>query len=340
MITFDELRQIHAVAPWFFPAAAFVFGACIGSFLNVCIYRIPAGKSVVRPGSHCACGQPIRWHDNIPILSWLLLRGRARCCGRPFSVRYPAIELLTALLFLVCALEFGPAKAFCAMLFTAMLVTASFIDIDHMIIPDRFSIGGAVIGVLLALVVPSLHGHAIPAHLDPVLGHMVASIQSGTDAILGCFVGSALVLWIGLLAEKVLRKEAMGFGDVKLLGCIGAFVGWQGAVFSVFGGAILGVFATLLWVLFRRRTPETEAAGTKSGTGASAPTPPAATAGTAKEAIAGEEPSGEESPGLMGMPVPFGPMLSAAGLLYLLWLHPYVNRYFAEIAEGLRQFGG
>jgi leader peptidase (prepilin peptidase)/N-methyltransferase len=329
MITLEELRLIHASFPWFFPAAAFVFGACIGSFLNVCIYRIPAGKSVVTPGSHCACGKPIRWFDNIPVLSWLLLRGRARCCGRPFSVRYPAIELLTALLFLVCALEFGPAKAFCAMLFAALLVTASFIDIDHMIIPDRFSIGGAVIGVLLALVFPSLHGYAIPAHLDPVLGHMIASIQSGTDAILGCFVGSALVLWIGLLAEKILRKEAMGFGDVKLLGCIGAFLGWKGAVFAVFGGAILGVIATLLWLPFRNRTPEPEAA---------TPTPPAAEPAKAA-AVEGEEPSGEESPGLMGMPVPFGPMLSAAGLIYLLWLHPLVDSYFGEIAAVLKEFG-
>lgn len=334
MITFEELRLIHASFPWFFPAAAFVFGACIGSFLNVCIYRIPAGKSVVRPGSHCACGQPIRWHDNIPVLSWLLLRGRARCCGRPFSVRYPSIELLTALLFLVCALEFGPAKAFCAMLFVAMLVTASFIDIDHMIIPDRFSIGGTVIGVVLALAFPALHGHAIPAHLDPTLGRMIAGIQSGTDAILGCFVGSALVLWIGLLAEKILRKEAMGFGDVKLLGCIGAFVGWQGAVFSVFGGAVLGVIATLLWLPFRRETPQAD--NDTTATDASAK-PVAPT--DSKDAIEGEEPSGEESPGLMGMPVPFGPMLSAAGLLYLLWLHPVVDRYFAEIAAGLKEFG-
>ena len=337
MITFEELRLIHASFPWFFPAAAFVFGACIGSFLNVCIYRIPAGKSVVRPGSHCACGQPIRWFDNIPILSWLLLRGRARCCGRPFSVRYPAIELLTALLFLVCALEFAPAKAFCAMLFAAMLVTASFIDIDHMIIPDRFSIGGAVIGVILSLVFPSLHGHGVPAGIDPTLGFMVASLQSGTDAILGCFIGSALVLWIGLLAEKILRKEAMGFGDVKLLGCIGAFVGWQGAVFSVFGGAILGVIATLLWLPFRRQEPE---AKTSEAMAAITPAPATpSTAGDVKDAIEGEEPSGEESPGLMGMPVPFGPMLSAAGLLYLLWLHPAVDKYFGEIAAVLKEFG-
>ncbi len=318
MISLDELRLIHASFPWFFPAVAFGFGACIGSFLNVCIYRIPAGKSVVRPGSHCACGQPVRWFDNLPILSWLLLRGRARCCGRPFSVRYPAVELLTALVFLVCALEFGPGKALGAMLFASMLIAASFIDIDHMIIPDRFSIGGAVVGVVLSVLVPSLHGYTAPASVDPALGHLLAGLQAGIDSVLGMFVGSALVLWIALLAEKILRKEAMGFGDVKLLGCIGAFLGWKGAVCAVFGGAVLGVIATVLWLPFRRSAP--------------------AAAGPAAAAPAGEEPSGEESPGLMGMPVPFGPMLSAAGLLYLFWAHPYVDAYFGEIAAVLDEF--
>ncbi|HLP07880.1 MAG TPA: prepilin peptidase [Opitutaceae bacterium] len=329
MMTLEDLRLVQENFPWFFPAAAAVFGACIGSFLNVCIYRIPAGQSVVRPGSHCACGQPVRWFDNIPILSWLVLRGRARCCGRPFSVRYPAVELLTALVFLVCALEFGPGKALCAMLFASMLIAASFIDIDHMIIPDRFSIGGAVVGVVLSALVPALHGHAIPGSADPTLGYMLAGMQSGIDALLGMFVGSALVLWIALIAEKILRKEAMGFGDVKLLGCIGAFVGWKGAVFAVFGGAILGVVATLVWLPFRRSAPES--AEEKP---AAKPAPAASPA----TAIEGEEPSGEESPGLMGMPVPFGPMLSAAGLLYLLWAHPYVDEYFGQIAAVLDEF--
>ena len=107
--------EIQTLAPWFFPAAALVFGAIVGSFLNVCIHRIPAGQSIVRPGSHCACGAPIAWYDNLPIFSWLFLRGRARCCGRPFSVRYPAVELLTALLFLACWRLFPPAPAACGL---------------------------------------------------------------------------------------------------------------------------------------------------------------------------------------------------------------------------------
>ncbi len=328
MITLDELRLIHANFPWFFPAVAFGFGACIGSFLNVCIYRIPAGQSVVRPGSHCACGQPIRWYDNIPILSWLLLRGRARCCGRSFSVRYPAIELLTALVFLLCALLFPPGKAVCAMLFSSLLITGTFTDIDHMIIPDRCTIGGAVIGVIVSLLVPTLHGHT-----DDVV--VIASLKSGIDALLGLFVGSGIVLWILIIAEKILGKEAMGFGDVKLLGCIGAFVGWQGAVVSVFGGSILGVLATLLWIPFRRQVPDAAPGN------APAATPPATTANASGETPAGEAdgPEGEASPGLMGMPIPFGPMLSAAALLYLFWLHPWVDGYFADIAQVLRELG-
>jgi len=308
MISAEELRLVHQNFPWFFPTLAAVFGACVGSFLNVCIYRIPAEKSVVHPGSHCACGQPIKWYDNIPILSWLLRRGKARCCGRPFSIRYPGVELLTALLFLACALQFGPGKALCAMLFVSLLVAASFIDIDHMIIPDRFSIGGAVIGVILAAAVPSLHGQ----HHEFFL---LASIRSGSEAIIGLFIGSALVLWIGLLAEVILKKEAMGFGDVKLLGCIGAFIGWKGAIFAVFGGAILGVLATALWLLFRAKPAGPEAAPAL---------PPAAS-----PQVSDTAPSG-----VMGMPVPFGPMLAAAGLLYLLALQPWIDAtFFRAVTE-------
>jgi len=315
MISAEDLRLLHQSFPWFFPGLAGVFGACVGSFLNVCIYRIPAGKSIVRPGSHCACGQPIPWHDNLPILSWLLRRGKARCCGRPFSIRYPAVELLTALLFFVCALQFAPAKALCAMLFVSLLIAASFIDIDHMIIPDRFSIGGAVLGVVLALAVPSLHGQ----HNEFFL---LASLRSGVEAVLGLFVGSALVLWIGLLAEVILKKEAMGFGDVKLLGCIGAFVGWKGAVFAIFGGAILGILATGVWLVFRK--PPSDDAPTVAA-------PP--TAG----APAADGPDSTQS-GVMGMPVPFGPMLSAAGVIYLLGMQPWVDAtFFGAVAEVLAQ---
>ena len=315
----SDYAAFSAAFPWFFPAVVFGLGACVGSFLNVCIYRIPAGQSVVAPGSHCACGTPIAWYDNIPILSWFILRGRARCCGRPFSVRYPCIELLTALVFTACWCSFPPAKALCGMLLGAALIAATFIDLDHMVIPDAFTLGLGVAGVALSCAVPSLHGRQADLFI-------LASVRSGVASFTGLLVGSGLVLWIALLAEAVLKKEAMGFGDVKFVGAIGAFVGWQGAAFAVFGGAIIGTlwFAlALAWHgVFRRPA----AAGNP---------PPTAVPG---EASAAETPGASVEPAPagpvgFGVQVPFGPMLAAAGLLYFLVVHPWVDAYFARLAE-------
>lgn len=297
----NTIEQVNAIAPWFFPVCAFVFGACIGSFLNVCIYRLPKGESVVRPGSHCACGQPIAWRDNIPILSWLILRGRARCCGRSFSFRYPFIELLTALLFVACWMLFPPAKAVAGMVLVSIVICATFTDVDGMIIPDAFTIGGGVAGVLISLALPALHGQAHEFYA-------IASLRAGLDAVLGLLVGSGLVLWIALVAEAVLKKEAMGFGDVKYLGALGAFVGWQGAVFATFGGAIIGC----VWVLFALLWQKV------SGK----------TLGGARL----ETPDGQPTEQLgLGVHVSFGPMLGAGALLYFFVLHRWVDGYFDSV---------
>ncbi|MCR6654893.1 MAG: prepilin peptidase [Opitutus sp.] len=298
----ETLAEVAAAFPWFFPAVLFVFGACIGSFLNVVIYRLPAGKSVVTPGSHCRCGQPIRWHDNIPILSWLILRGRARCCGAAFSVRYPFVELLTGLLFLACWFAFPPAKALVGCFFVSLLVAATFIDLDHFIIPDVFTIGGAVTGVALAVFVPSLHGEVEGIYL-------LDGLRSGTTALIGVLIGSALVLWIALLAEVLLKKEAMGFGDVKFVGMIGAFCGWQGGVFSLFGGAVVGTIWIGLALVWKKLT------------GKAAPIAPKS-----------ETPEGETAPIGLGVHVPFGPMLAVAAAIYFLWAHRWVEPWFADIA--------
>jgi leader peptidase (prepilin peptidase)/N-methyltransferase len=302
-----ELSAFNEAFPWFFGIVSFSFGAIVGSFLNVSIYRIPKGESVVHPGSHCACGKPVAWFDNIPIFSWLFLRGKARCCGRAFSIRYPAIELLTAFLFLGAWTSFEPAKACVIMFFFATLICATFVDFDHMIIPDRFSIGGAVAGVILSAAVPALHGEANEFF-------MLASLKSATTGLTGLLIGSAVVLWIALLAEIVLKKEAMGFGDVKLMGSIGAFCGWKGAMFSIFGGAVLGIVAFGVWMIVSRlRGKESE------------PSPePAPATPQDGEAVPSE-------PGL-GIPIPFGPMLAGGAVIYLLWASPYVDEYFASIA--------
>jgi leader peptidase (prepilin peptidase) / N-methyltransferase len=296
--------EIASQLPWFFPAAAFLFGAIVGSFLNVCIYRIPAKKSIVTPGSHCACGQPIKWHDNIPILSWFLLRGKARCCGRPYSFRYPAIELVTALIFLSCWLLLPPVKAFAGMILASSLICATFIDLDSFEIPDRFSVGLGIVGLFYAILFPSLHDQ----HHEFAV---IAGIKSGTVALQGMFIGAGLVLWIAVIAYAVLKKDAMGVGDVKLVGAIGAFCGWQGAITSVFGGAILGTFwfiGALLWGKARGKKVEVKAMEE------------------------GEQPQ-ELS---LQTHVPYGPMLAAAGLLHYLYLHRWVDAYFDELNKMLQ----
>ncbi len=298
-----DYAQIAADFPYFFPLTVFVFGLCVGSFLNVVIYRVPAEKSVVTPGSHCGCGQPIRWFDNIPVLSWLLLRGRGRCCGRPFSVRYPFVELLTGILFLVCWLHHPPAVAVCGWIFVGCLVAATFIDLDHFIIPDVFTIGLGVIGVLLSGFVPALHGQ----HGDFFL---TDSLRSVTASLQGLFVGSGLVLWIALVAEAVLRKEAMGFGDVKFVGAIGAFCGWQGAVFAMFGGALVGTLWFALALIWEKTTGRRATAA-----------PPT------------ETPEGDSAPLAFGAHVPFGPMLAIAGALYFLGLRGPVLSWFGEFTQ-------
>ncbi len=294
----SELHYIDQEHSWFFATFVFIFGSLVGSFLNVCIYRIPVGKSVITPGSACACGQPIKWFDNIPILSWFILRGRARCCSAPYSFRYPFVEILTASLFLAAWIQHPHAKAACLFLLIALLICATFIDFDHMEIPDRFSIGTGILGVLLSGLVPSLHG------IDEPL-FALASIKSAFESLIGLMIGSGLILWIALVAEKVLRKEAMGFGDVKLLGGIGAFLGWQGAVFSLFGGAVIGTVGVLIWsvakTLTRTKGQETE-----------------------------------ENEGLIGREMPFGPMLAAGALLYALAFHDQVDQYLSLIRELIR----
>ncbi len=295
----SELLYFDQEFPAFFAGAIFVFGALVGSFLNVCIYRIPAEKSVVYPGSTCSCGQPIRWFDNIPILSWFILQGKARCCKASYSFRYPFVEFLTACLFLAAWLQQPHAKAFCLIVLISLLVCATFIDLDHMEIPDRFSIGTGIVGVILSGLIPSLHGIS-----DPTFAY--ASLKSVFESLIGLMIGSGLILWIALVAEKILRKDAMGFGDVKLLGGIGAFIGWQGAVFALFGGAVIGTIGVLGWALAKAIIPALRPKET------------------------------EENDGLIGREMPFGPMLAAGALLYALLFEIQVDEYLSLIQELIR----
>jgi leader peptidase (prepilin peptidase)/N-methyltransferase len=290
----ETFTYINADFPWFFATFSFIFGAITGSFLNVCIYRIPAERSVVFPGSTCACGKAIAWYNNIPLLTWLFLRGRASCCGERFSVRYPAIESLTGVLFYASWVMHPPVVAIIGFLFIAFLICSTFIDLDHMIIPDRFSIGGMVIGVVLSILFPSLQG---------VEGSLIiANIESGVHSIIGALIGAGLVYWIAVLGEIVFRKPAMGEGDVKFVGFIGAFCGWQGAVFAMFGGAFIGTLILLPVLLLGRIFGWKQRGGS----------------------------SDSDEPVAFGSQVPFGPMLAVGGLVYFLGFDRYVDAYFAD----------
>lgn len=296
---FETFEFINEEFPWFFAGLVAILGAIVGSFLNVCIYRIPAERSIIFPGSACGCGSPIAFYRNIPILSWILLRGKASCCGQPFSLRYPAIELLTAVLFFWAWSIHSPTVAILGMLYISFLICATFIDLDHMIIPDRFSIGGMVIGVVLSIFFPALHGiESLP---------IISNIQSGITAIIGALVGAGLVYWIAVLGEVIFRKPAMGEGDVKFAGFIGAFCGWQGAVFAMFGGALLGTVILLPCLLIGRLL-----------------------VGRGTDSSVDESGEGESEHVQFGMQVPFGPMLAGAGLIYFLGFNVYVDAYFAE----------
>jgi leader peptidase (prepilin peptidase)/N-methyltransferase len=233
----------------------FVIGTVVGSFLNVCIYRIPWEKSVVWPGSTCPhCWTPIAAQDNIPILSWLALRGECRVCGARISARYPLIELLVGLLFLavycvnVLAGGRGPygheivsplATFGYHAILVALLVAATFIDYDLFIIPDQITVTGVVFGLGLGTPFPWIRPQ--PATASTWLGGLWVGV-------LGMLVGAGVTQATRVLGSRVFGREAMGFGDVTLMGMIGAFLGWQAAVLTFFAGAFFGL-AHALWKL-------------------------------------------------------------------------------------------
>lgn len=212
----------------------FIFGSIIGSFLNVCIVRLPQEKSVVTPGSHCVkCNKPVRWFDNIPIISYVILKGKCRDCGAPFSIRYPLIELLTALIFLGFYLYFGLTWLLIPyLLMLSGFIVATFVDFEHRIIPDEVSIGGTIAGFLLSLLIPQMHA----TH---------SWITAAGLSALGILVGGGTIYLMGLFGEWIFKKEAMGGGDVKLMAMVGAFLGWKYALLTFFlapfFGAVVGI---------------------------------------------------------------------------------------------------
>ena len=221
-------------------------------------------------------------------------------------IRAWAFALLVVASALSCALLFSPAQAAGGFVFLLGLICASCVDFDQMIIPDLFTIGLAVVGVGLSALVPALHLAGLSPLHPTVPSPLLIHLRSAAAALLGLAIGSSLALWLSLIGELLLDKEVLGFGDVKFLGAIGAFCGWQGAVFSVFGGAILGLLALVLADLWRRFGPA-----------------------SAAPLFRLESPSGEAGKVGWGAHFPFGPMLAVAAAAYFLALHPLADRYLA-----------
>lgn len=208
-----------------------IFGAMVGSFLNVCIHRLPKEESIVRPGSHCPkCKTPIRFYDNIPLLSYLLLGGKCRHCKAPISIQYPIVEAITALSSFFLFITFGVSLSFFYYFsFVAALIAITVIDLYHQIIPDVISLPGIVIGLLGSLVIPQI---------------------TFWSSLIGVISGGGSLFLVATVYQWLFKREGMGGGDVKLLAMIGAFLGWKAVILTIllssFIGSIIGITVMLI----------------------------------------------------------------------------------------------
>jgi leader peptidase (prepilin peptidase)/N-methyltransferase len=214
-------------------AVVFVMACCIGSFFNVVIYRLPAEESIVRPGSHCPkCNRPLAFYENIPLLSYLVLRGKCRTCRAPISFRYPLVEAITGLLALLLFRMHGlHAQFLIEFVFVSLLVLITFIDLDTYTIPNVLSLSGIVAGLVFSF---------------------FSTRVTWLDALLGLALGGGFLYLIAIGYEYLRHQEGLGMGDVKLLGMIGTFVGWPGVVFTVFSASVVGTLAGMV-VMWRSR---------------------------------------------------------------------------------------
>jgi leader peptidase (prepilin peptidase)/N-methyltransferase len=218
----------------YFSILSFVFGAVVGSFLNVCICRMPKDESVVSPPSHCPrCDYQIRWYENIPLFSYILLRGKCRGCGTHISLQYPLVELLNGLLSLALFIKFGPTLTFLALfLFCSALVVITFIDLEHQIIPDEISLSGIVIGFVFSFILPW---------------------QTWLNSLLGILLGGGSLLLVAYSYQWLTGKEGMGGGDIKLLAMMGAFLGWKSVLFIVFASSLIGSVVGVTMMLVQKK---------------------------------------------------------------------------------------
>ncbi|MBF0484218.1 MAG: prepilin peptidase [Candidatus Omnitrophica bacterium] len=220
----------------------FILGAMIGSFLNVCIVRMPLEQSIVKPRSHCfKCNKTIPWYDNIPLLSYWILGGKCRFCKAPFSIIYWLVEVLTAVVFYLMYLYFGLSALYLPYVFMmSCFIVATFVDFAHRIIPDEISIGGMVFGLIFSFFIPQMQGLSTGNSFNWII-----HLQSLGWSMVGVIVGGGSIYLMGLIGDILFKKESMGGGDVKLLAMVGAFMGWKLAILTFFlaplFGAVFGI---------------------------------------------------------------------------------------------------
>jgi leader peptidase (prepilin peptidase)/N-methyltransferase len=204
-----------------------IFGALMGSFLNVCILRLPQEESIITPGSHCPqCKKPIKFYDNIPLVSYLLLRGRCRYCHSPISIQYPLVEGITALSSLILFLKFGPTLSYLFYFsFVSALIVITLIDLYHQIIPDVISLPGIGVGILASLFIPQI---------------------TLLNSLIGILLGGGSLFLVATIYQWLFKREGMGGGDVKLLAMIGAFLGWKAVILTILLGSLLGSISGII----------------------------------------------------------------------------------------------
>jgi len=242
----------------------FITGICIGSFLNVCIHRLPLEKSVIHPPSACPkCSHQIKWYENLPLLSYIILGGKCSSCKVPISIRYPFVELIAGIFSILSFIKFGFTPFFFIYtIFIYSLIVITFIDFDHQIIPDVISLPGIILGFLFSF---------IPGGI------------TWSDSLTGILLGGGIFYAVAFLFYFLFKKEGMGGGDIKLLAMIGAFLGWKSVPFVIFASALVGAVAGISFIIL-----------TKSE---------------------------------KGIPIPYGPYLAIAALIYLFYGERIVSFY-------------
>lgn len=293
----------------------FTMGMAVGSFLNVCIARLPKLISIVWPGSMCPkCRTPLKWRDNIPLVSYLALKGRCRSCGGTISVRYAVVEILGGLSALSVFVFFGPSvSAFIYFALISSLVVVTFIDADHGIIPDAITIPGLFVGLAASFFLPGL---------------------SFFDSVLGAAAGWAVLYAVAWSYKKMTGVDGMGGGDIKLLAMIGSFTGWGGALFALFAASIIGTLAGLL-VMGEAVFKGDGAKGDAGKTGDGKVDDGKGDSGKTDDGKAGEGKGDESSGGAvnrdeksrMKLAIPFGPFLSIGAMVYLFFGSAVVEWY-------------